>query len=69
MSEVNITLNGEPRQIEENTTVSALLEQLGMGGRPVVVELNKEALFPRQFAETVVPNQAIVEIVSIVAGG
>jgi sulfur carrier protein ThiS len=40
-----------------------------MGGRPVVVELNKEALFPRQFAETVVPNQAIVEIVSIVAGG
>ena len=37
---MHITLNGQVHPIEKETTLSQLLESLGLGGKPVVAELN-----------------------------
>ena len=66
---MTIQLNGSPHPLKEPCTVEALLESLDMKGKPVVVELNGTALSPREFAGIMVNDDAVVEIVSIVAGG
>jgi sulfur carrier protein len=64
-----IQLNGTPHELDSPQTVMALLESLGFGGKPVVVELNEQALFPRDFASTSIEDGARVEIVTLAAGG
>lgn len=50
-------------------TVDALLESIGFGGKPCVVELDEQAVFPRDFGSTVVGEGARVEVVTLAAGG
>ena len=67
---MTLTLNGETRDFAgESHTVASLLEELGLGGKPVVVELDREAVFPARYPETPVRDGASVEIVTIAAGG
>ena len=66
---MNIKLNGNDHPMPENKTVSGLLESLGFGSKPVVVELNKTALFPRDYATTSLNDNDQVEIITIAAGG
>lgn len=67
---MTLTLNGSPRTFEAETfTVATLLEALGLGGKPVVVELDREPVFPADYATTAVRDGASVEIVTIAAGG
>jgi thiamine biosynthesis protein ThiS len=66
---MKIQLNGIPHDLEAPLTVSALLESIGFGNKPVVVELNEQALFPRDFASTKVEEGSRVEIVTLAAGG
>lgn len=67
---ITITLNGEARPVDPSVaTIAALLRLLGLEGRPVLVERNGEALFPREFAETALAEGDRIEIVRIVAGG
>lgn len=66
---ITITLNGSPHEMEGATTVAALLGKLGFAGKPVVVELDEEAVFPRDFETTGVGDGARVEIVALAAGG
>ncbi len=64
-----ITVNGQSRQVPEGTTLAALLEQLGLAGRPLAVEVNLQ-LIPRQQHEDyrLQPGDR-VEIVTLVGGG
>jgi thiamine biosynthesis protein ThiS len=67
---MTLTLNGSARIFEANTfTVASLLDALGFGGKPVVVELDREPIFPADYATTSVRDGANVEIVTIAAGG
>jgi len=67
---MNLTINGEARSFESGiSSVSSLLEVLGLGGKPVVVELDQEAVFPASYPSTQVKDGAKVEIVMIAAGG
>jgi len=66
---MKILLNGNPHEIGAEMSVSALLESIGFGGKPCVVEVNQEAVFPRDYAETQVGEGARVEIVTLAAGG
>jgi sulfur carrier protein len=64
-----ITLNGTPHPLEAAVQLAVLLEQLGLAGRPVVVELDERAVFPRDYAITSVSPGARLEIVTLAAGG
>ena len=66
---MRIQLNGHPHPLETTMTLSDLLESIGFGGKPVVVELNEQALFPRDYPSTLIQDGARVEIVTLAAGG
>lgn len=63
-------INGESRSFGSSpATLAGLLDELGLGGKPVVVELDREAVFPADYARTPVRDGATLEIVTIAAGG
>lgn len=66
---MTITLNGAPHPHPEPISVGQLLENLGLDGKPVVVELDGQAVFPRDHAQTLVQPGTRVEIVTLAAGG
>jgi thiamine biosynthesis protein ThiS len=66
---MNITLNGKPHELSGPLTVRELLNELGFEGKPVVVELNQEPVFPRDHDQAKVEADATVEIVALAAGG
>ena len=66
---MEITLNGQPYKLSEPTTITLLLESLGLGGKPVVAELNHEAVLPRNFPDTPLAAGDSIEIITLAAGG
>ena len=67
---MTLQLNGQARDFEADAfTIASLLDKLGFGGKPVVVELDREPIFPANYATTAVRDGANVEIVTIAAGG
>ena len=66
---MQITLNGEKRTFDSSLTVRALLDELGLGGKPVVVEQNQAALLPRELDTASVSEGDVIEVVQITAGG
>jgi thiamine biosynthesis protein ThiS len=66
---MTITLNGEKREFASVATIADVLEQIGLGGKPVVVEQNQRALFPREIPAARVVDGDVIEIVQVTAGG
>jgi sulfur carrier protein len=66
---MNIHLNGKPHEIAAEMTLIDLLDRIGFGGKPVVIELDERAIFPRDYASTYVSEGARVEVVTLAAGG
>lgn len=67
--ELTITLNGVPHPMGAPTRLDQLLASLGLASKPVVVELNAQAVFPRDYPQTDVLPGARIEIVTLAAGG
>jgi sulfur carrier protein len=66
---MEITLNGQPHTLGQAITITLLLESLGLAGKPVVAELNREAVLPRNFSETQLTAGDSIEIITLAAGG
>ncbi len=66
---MTITLNGQKKTVENASTVLELLAEIGLGGRPVVVELNQQALLAREHTTAILNEGDAIEIVQITAGG
>lgn len=66
---MEIRVNGEDRTVSRGLTVSGLLEELGVDGRTVAVERNRE-IVPREEREDVrLEPGDVIEIVQFVGGG
>jgi sulfur carrier protein len=66
---MTITLNGTRREFPEPLTLNGLLEDVGLAGKPVIVEHNQVALLPREIQTATVSDGDVIEIVQITAGG
>ncbi len=66
---MTIILNGQPHPISGEISITEFLTSLGLSGKPVVVELNQNAILPRLFAETIIRPNDQIEIVTLAAGG
>lgn len=66
---MNITLNGKEHTITTGASIADLLSSLGLAKKPNVVELNKTALFPRDYKNTLLSEKDRVEIITVAAGG
>jgi sulfur carrier protein len=66
---MTVTINGEQRDVAPGTTVSHLLESLGLHPRMIVVEHNREILDRASFDGTEVRAGDSFELVHFVGGG
>jgi len=66
---IAIKLNGEERQIEVGTTVSVLLDGLGLNRDGVAVAVNRRVIPRSKHGESEVPEGADVEVIRAVGGG
>ena len=66
---MRVTANGEPFEVEPDTTVSGFIRQRGLDPIHVVVERNGEALERRRYDEVRLADGDRLELVRAVAGG
>jgi sulfur carrier protein len=66
---VQIVVNGEPREVGTDTSVSQLLGELNLAGKPVAVEVNLEIVPHQRHAEHTLAEGDRLEIVTLVGGG
>jgi sulfur carrier protein len=62
-------VNGEERELAAGTTVSALLDALGLRGKRYAVEVNRDVVPRTSYAERLLAEGDHVEIVQFVGGG
>ncbi|HTV00509.1 MAG TPA: sulfur carrier protein ThiS [Luteitalea sp.] len=66
---MTIQLNGEPYELPDPVTVTALLAQLDIDARRVAVELNEWVVKKAAYDATLVRPGDAVEVVNFVGGG
>ncbi len=66
---MRVHINGEDKQIEEGLSVADLVASLGLAGRRVAVEYNREVLRASDWATTPLRENDALEIVHFVGGG
>lgn len=66
---MEIIVNGQPRQVAEETSVAELLIELGMNVRHVAVELNLELVPRAQHGDRRLQPGDRLEVVTLVGGG
>jgi thiamine biosynthesis protein ThiS len=69
MSQLEIMVNGESRQVPGPASLADLLRHLGLDPRTVVVELNREIVRRPRLDETALADGDAVELVHFVGGG
>lgn len=66
---MNIYLNGEARQLPEQYTAAQLVEDLGLSGKRIAMEVNREIIPRSSYASHVLQQEDKVEIVHAIGGG
>ena len=68
---MNVTVNGEPREIGAGATVASVVEMLDVtpGARGVAVALDGEVVSRGRWADTLLSEGSMVEVVAAIGGG
>jgi sulfur carrier protein len=66
---MDVTINGEKRELPAGLTVAALLSRFGLDAGRTVVELNRDVVPRDRYDGTAVTAGDVVELVEIVGGG
>jgi sulfur carrier protein len=66
---MTVTVNGERRELDEGTTVAALVAGLGTGGRGVAVAVNQEIVSRSRWEGTPLSPGDRVEVLGAARGG
>jgi sulfur carrier protein len=66
---IQLSVNGEPRQMPSGVSISRLLDELGLTGKRVAVERNGEIVPRSRHGETALAEGDQLEIVVAVGGG
>ena len=64
-----LTVNGESRTLDDETTIAALLKIIDIGKRQVAVAVNGEVVPRTEHASTVLRDRDAIEIVRMIGGG
>ncbi len=66
---MDITLNGEQRQLPDHFTAAQLVDLLELSGKRMAMEINREIVPRSTFAEHVIRAGDQIEIVGAIGGG
>jgi len=66
---VNVEVNGECRALPAPSSVSTLLEVLGLAGKRVAVAVNRTVVVRSRYADAALAEGDSIEILEAVGGG
>jgi sulfur carrier protein len=66
---MKITINGRVRELPEGLTLQTCLAELKLDPRTIVVERNREVVLREKFAEVLLQDGDVLEVVRFVGGG
>ncbi len=66
---MRLRINGEERDLADRSTLADLIASLGLAGRRVAVELNRDIVRADAWPERLLAEGDVVEIVHFVGGG
>ena len=66
---MQVLINGESQHFDTEMSILALLEQSGLNGKRIAVEVNETIIPKSQHAETIVQNGDKIEIIHAIGGG
>lgn len=66
---MEISLNGEPRQIEEGMTLQGLVGTLQLPDRALAIAVNRKVITRAKWPEVVLKHGDQVELVRAIGGG
>ena len=66
---MNITVNGENRAVEAETTLGQLIEILGLEGKRIAVEVNRDIVPRSEYDARELCENDTIEIVNAIGGG
>jgi sulfur carrier protein len=66
---MNITVNGENRTLQDESSLGQLLETLGLKGKRIAVEVNRDIVPRSEYDSFMLSENDTVEIVNAIGGG
>jgi len=66
---IKIQLNGQNREISDNTNIFMLLKQLNLNSKAVAVEVNMNIVSKDDYNRYNIKHGDLIEILTFVAGG
>ena len=66
---IDVVINGQQRLVNQGTIVATLIGELGLAGKPVAVERNREVVPRALHGSTVLAAGDRLEVVTFVGGG
>jgi sulfur carrier protein len=66
---IDVIINGQARTVTQGTSIAGLIGELGLSGKPVAVERNREVVPRALHASTVLTSGDRLEVVTFVGGG
>ena len=66
---MQITVNGESRDVAPDTTVQSLVESFGLDGKTVVVQRNEDIVERGDYAATLLEDGDNLDLIRFVGGG
>ncbi|MGE0810733.1 MAG: sulfur carrier protein ThiS [Immundisolibacter sp.] len=66
---MDIVLNGEPRAVRAELSLAALLDELGLAGKRLAVEVNRDIVPRGEHVTRVLRDGDRVEIIHAIGGG
>jgi len=64
-----IILNGENKQVDSGINIEQLLQDIGLSGKRLAVEVNEQIVPRSEFSEIALQESDKVEIVQAIGGG
>jgi thiamine biosynthesis protein ThiS len=66
---MNVTVNGEVRDIADGSSVAELLEVLGLEPKTMVVQRGDDIIARDDFGSTLIDDGDVLELIHFVGGG
>ncbi|OQY25496.1 MAG: thiamine biosynthesis protein ThiS [Desulfobacteraceae bacterium 4572_35.2] len=66
---MEITVNNQQRTVDTSTTLSALIDEMGLDDKRIAIEYNRDILSREQFSTITLQAGDTIEIVNFVGGG
>lgn len=66
---MRVTINGEDRELPEELTLDALIEQLALAPERLAIERNREVVRRADWPHIVLAEEDRIEIIHFVGGG